>query len=299
MNTNKKLLGAIEAGGTKFNCSVAFEPTQAIERASFPTTTPEETLALCVEFFRQAVAKHGEIEALGIGSFGPLELNTSSSAYGSILKTPKPHWSHCALVDYFSEVMNVPIGFETDVNAAALGEHLYGAGRGIENIAYVTIGTGIGAGFISQGKIYNGGAHPEVGHMLMPRDPAMDPFEGICPFHGDCLEGLACGPAIEKRWGLKGSELANKLEVWELQSHYLAIMCVNLVNICAPEKIILGGGVMKQKQLFPLIRSKFEHIMNGYSCMEALNDLDSFITEPEMDGFSGEAGALSMALELI
>ncbi len=297
LETSGKLFGAIEAGGTKFNCVVGRSPLEALECASFPTTTPEETLSRSLAFFRGASEKYGEMAALGIGSFGPVELNPKSALYGSILTTPKSGWSNCKVRDYFYESLNIPVAFETDVNAAAYGEFYYGAAKGVDSFVYVTIGTGVGAGVISKGKIYQGAAHPEAGHMLMPRDVNRDPFEGCCPFHGDCLEGLAAGPAIEARWGVKASELEPGHEAWPLEAYYLAVMCVNLVNVYGPQKIILGGGVMKQSHLFPLIRAEFKRLMNGYSSLEALSNLNEFIVPPALDGRSGEVGSLILAQE--
>jgi fructokinase len=289
------LLGGIEAGGTKFNCVIGRGPHDIHERASFVTTAPERTFAQVRDFFIHGREKHGVLAALGIASFGPVELNERSDTYGFITRTPKPAWSSTDIVGYFKKELKVPISFETDVNGAAMGEYLFGAGRGTPNFVYVTVGTGIGAGVMSQGKLICGHSHPELGHILIPHDKQADAFPGNCPFHGDCIEGLASGPALAARWGKPAEQLSSDHPAWVLQAQYLAMLCVNLTQSYGPEKIILGGGVMEQVQLFPMIREKFSALMGGYMSSWLENHIDDYIIPPLLKPRSGELGALALA----
>lgn len=287
------LYAGIEAGGTKFNCVVGTDPFTILARERFATTTPSETLGRVKDFFLSQASEHGEFAGIGIGCFGPLDLNPGSNTYGYITATPKPHWSQTDIAGFFSSALDVPVSFDTDVNCAALGEYHCGAARGRPNFVYVTVGTGIGAGVFVDGKPLNGIAHTEFGHILVPRDPG-DTFKGHCPFHTDCLSALACGPAIEARWGCKGHELPENHEAWDLQAHYLAIMCVNITLSYSPEIIILGGGVMDQAHLFPKIRRRFVELMNGYMIPD-INPSD-YIVPTGLQGASGEVGAMVMAV---
>jgi len=289
------LLGGVEAGGTKFNCVIGTGPGDIRSRAHFPTTTPAETLAQVQAFFEAGIKRHGELQALGIATFGPADLNKASETYGYITSTPKAGWSYTNMAGLLGDALAVPVGFETDVNGAALGEGLYGAAKGLMHYVYVTIGTGIGAGVVVNGNLLNGATHPEVGHMLMPQEPAVNGFEGNCPFHKNCLEGVAAGPAIKARWGVSGDQLEESHPAWLLQAHYLAVMCVNLTLCYAPERIVLGGGVMGQAHLFPMIREKFAVLMNGYQKLPHLQDLDSYIVPTPLQGMAGELGALELA----
>ena len=294
-NPATKLYAGIEAGGTKFNCVVGTDPLNIIARGKIPTTTPEETLDMTRDFFAQQISEHGEFEALGIACFGPCDLHKESPTYGYITKTPKKHWSDTDVVGYFKKELGLPIGFDTDTNGAALGEHLYGAGQGIDDFVYVTIGTGIGAGVFANGMPVNGLLHTELGHMIVARDKQRDPFEGFCPFHSDCLSALACGPAIEARWKCSGHDLPEDHEAWDLEAHYLAIMCLNIAMCYSPTRIILGGGVMGQEHLYPKVRKEFATLMNGY--MMPPIALEEYIVAPGLPGQSGEAGALALALQ--
>ncbi len=251
-------LGAIEAGGTKFVCGIGNENGEIMERASFETRRPEETVSEVIDFF-----KGHNIEAMGIGTFGPVDLDPSSPTYGYITSTPKPGWSGYDLLGGIKRHFEVPAGFDTDVNAAALGEAEWGAAKGLDSCVYVTIGTGIGAGAVVEGNLLHGLLHPEMGHISVIKHPE-DEFAGACPFHGGCLEGMAAGPAIEKRWGRKGAELVAEGRVWEVEAHYLAQAAVQFIYILSPKRIIMGGGVMQQAQLFPLIRQKVQESLNGY-----------------------------------
>jgi fructokinase len=285
------LLGAIEGGGTKFVLGVGTADGQIIERHSIPTTTPEETLGRTVQFF----ADKG-VDAIGFGSFGPVDLNRSSSAYGSVTDTPKPYWSGYNVVAHMKRHLDVPIGFDTDVNAAALGEATWGAAVGLNSCLYITVGTGIGAGAVVEGKLVHGLTHPEMGHILVRRHPE-DRYEGKCPFHRDCLEGLASGPAIGERWNAKAFELDNNHAAWEMEAYYLAQALMNFILILSPERIIMGGGVMKQLQLFPMIRRHVRELLNGYVKHPAImEENDSFIVPPGLGDNAGLSGALALAL---
>jgi fructokinase len=283
------IIGAIEAGGTKFVCGIGNEEGIITERVSIPTTTPDETMSKVVSFF-----KDKQIEALGIGSFGPVDLDMSSPTYGYITSTPKPHWSQFDLIGELKTHFSVPIGFDTDVNAAALGESLWGSARGLDSCLYMTVGTGIGVGALVEGKLIHGLTHPEMGHILVRRH-GKDTYSGRCPYHRDCLEGLAAGPAIEERWGKKGIELQDSPEVWEIEAYYLAQAIANYILILSPKKVIVGGGVMKQAQLFPLVREKVKDILGGYIQSEQiLENMDEYIVPPGLGDNAGLAGALGL-----
>jgi fructokinase len=284
------ILGAIEAGGTKFVCGIGNENGDIIEKISFPTTTPEETLQLVTDYF-----KDKQIEALGVGSFGPIDLNQESSTYGFITSTPKKHWKNVNLLGELKKQLDVPMAFDTDVNAAALGELEWGAAKGLDSCIYMTVGTGIGVGAVSEGKVIHGMLHPEMGHILVRRHED-DTYKGNCPFHGDCLEGMASGPAIENRWGQKGVVLSANQQVWELEAYYLAQALVNYILVLSPKKMILGGGVMQQKQLFPIIIENVVNLLNGYIQHEnLLVNIDDYIVPPELGDNAGLCGALALA----
>ena len=289
------LFGTLEAGGTKMVLSIGNEQNELIEQMSIPTEAPEKTIPAMIDWFRDK-----KIAALGIGTFGPVDLKKDSPTYGWITKTPKPGWSDKPLLPPMQEALGVPALIDTDVNAAALAEWKLGAARGLNSCLYVTVGTGIGAGMVIEGKLVHGLVHPEFGHMLLRQekeDPAPD---GFCPYHKGCLEGLASGPAIEKRWGRKAYDLPEDHEAWNLEAAYLAQMCMDAVCGFSPEKIILGGGVMQQKHLFPLIRKKTLELLNGYvQAKEILEDIDSYIVEPGLGTKSGATGALLLAKQAL
>lgn len=286
-----KLLGAVEAGGTKFVCGIGHEDGTILERVSFPTTTPEGTMGQVLDYFRDK-----PVEAIGIGSFGPIDPIPGSPTYGHITTTPKPHWSHYNIVGTMQAAKGCKVGFDTDVNGAALGELRWGAARGLDNCLYITVGTGIGAGAALGGGLIHGLSHPEMGHILLRRHPD-DTFEGICPYHGDCLEGLASGPAIVKRWGVSnGADLPPEHPAWEMEAYYLAQALMNYILILSPQKIIMGGGVMKQSQLFPLIADKLQTQLNGYIQHPSLREhIDGYIVPPGLGDNAGLAGALALA----
>jgi len=284
------MLGAIEAGGTKFVCAVGDENGQIHERIQIPTTVPEETMGQVLEFFRQY-----SLEAIGIGSFGPIDVNRESSTYGYITSTPKVAWRNYPFVQALKEAFNVPVGFTTDVNAAALGEVTIGAAKGLDSCLYITVGTGIGAGAVVQGKLLEGLSHPEMGHILVRRHED-DRYKGKCPYHHDCLEGLAAGPAIEERWGDKGVNLVTRPEVWDLEGYYIAQALMQYILILSPKRIILGGGVAKQEQVFSAVSKYLSELLNDYL---ALPDLAEYIVCPGLGDNAGITGALILAKQAL
>ena len=282
-------MAAVEAGGTKFNCGLGDENGNIIDQVSIPTTTPEETMKKVIEYF-----KDKKFDVMGVGSFGPIDPIKGSKTYGHITKTPKAYWSDYNLIGELKKHFDVPMEFDTDVNGAALAEAWWGAGKGFKNVMYITVGTGIGAGATVDGKMLQGLTHPEMGHISVKRHPE-DTFEGTCSFHGDCLEGMAAGPAIEKRWGKKGIELAEDNRVWEMEAYYLSQALVNYILILSPEKIIMGGGVMKQKQLFPLIHKNVKEMLNGYvDKKEILEDIENYIIYPGLGDYAGFIGSFAL-----
>jgi fructokinase len=295
MNT---LFGAIEAGGTKFVCILGSGPEDVRAEARFPTMTPEETIRQAVGFFRRQQAEHDELAAIGIASFGPLDLDPDSPTYGYITSTPKPGWAKTDFVGMIRRALSLPVGFDTDVNAAALGEWRWGAARGLDTFIYLTIGTGIGGGGMVNGRLIHGLLHPEMGHLCIPHDRGADPFAGSCPFHGDCLEGLASGPAIESRWGKPAETLPPEHPAWALEARYLALGMVNWIYTLSPQKIILGGGVMQQAHLFPLIRWEVQTLLKGYLQSPAiLENIDDYIVPPALGKRAGVLGALALAMD--
>ncbi|HEY4552393.1 MAG TPA: ROK family protein [Bacillaceae bacterium] len=284
------MLGAIEAGGTKFICAVGTEDGNIVDRIRFPTKTPEETMPEVIRFF-----KGRPLKGLGIGSFGPIDIDKNSQAYGHITSTPKPGWSNFPFVQTMRDALDVPIEFHTDVSGAALGELIHGAAVGLDSCLYITVGTGIGAGAAIKGNLLEGLTHPEMGHILVRKHPE-DSYAGNCPYHGDCLEGLAAGPAIEHRWGKKGHELADITKVWKIEAYYLAQALMQYVLVLSPQKIIMGGGVMKQEHLFPLVREQVQKLLNGYvSFPEITERIEEYIVPPGLGDDAGIIGALKLA----
>jgi fructokinase len=276
--------GGVEAGGTKFVCAVGTGP-EDLERTAFPTTMPDETLGRAIEFFRE----HGPIRSLGIASFGPVDLDPRSATYGAITATPKPGWANTDIAGILGRALDTRVGFDTDVNAAALAEAEWGGARGLEDVVYITVGTGIGGGALTGGKLVHGLVHPEMGHMRVPHDRSADPFPGICPFHGDCLEGLACGPAIERRWGARAVELPPEHPAWRLEAGYLAAGIMNIICTLSPRRVILGGGVMEQSHLFPMIREEVCASVNGYVAIPEIGP-------PLLGKNAGVLGAIALAI---
>jgi fructokinase len=287
------LLGGIEAGGTKFVCAVGTGPDDLWAEVRFLSTTPEETIGQAIQFFQQ---QKDPLAAIGIASFGPLDPKPDSPTFGYITTTPKPGWAHTDLAGPIRRALGVPVGFDTDVNVAALGEHRWGAAHGLDTFVYLTIGTGIGGGGMVNGKLIHGLMHPEMGHIRIPHDRDMDPYTGFCPYHGDCLEGLAAGPALEGRWGQRGETLPAGHPAWPLEADYLAFGLVNIICILSPQRIILGGGVMQQSQLFPLVRRRVRELLNGYIPVPAILDqIDDYIVPPGLGDRAGVLGAIALA----
>ncbi|WP_416298318.1 ROK family protein [Paenibacillus illinoisensis] len=287
-------IGAIEAGGTKFVCGIGSEQGHMEEWCSFPTEHPEITLAKVSDYFRDK-----GVEAIGIGSFGPIDLKPDSPTYGYITTTPKSEWENCSVVGILKREFPVPFGWDTDVNAAALGEVTWGAAQGLDNCVYYTIGTGVGVGLIAGGKRIHGLLHPEGGHIRTRRHP-QDNFAGLCKYHGDCLEGLAAGPAIEARWQTPGSELPTDHLAWEMESYYIAESITTTILLHSPQKIILGGGVMQQMHLFPMIREQVMHNLHGYvNVPELLQHIDQYIVPPGLGQQAGLHGALALGIEAL
>jgi fructokinase len=284
-------LGAIEAGGTKFVCAVGTGPDD-LEACSFPTTSPEATMGAVIRFFERRPG----LRAIGIGSFGPVNLDPCSPRFGSITSTPKALWRNFDLAGAVRKALDLPVGFDTDVNAAALGEARWGAAQGLADFLYLTVGTGIGGGALVEGKVVHGLIHPEMGHIRVPHDWTNDAFAGVCPYHGDCLEGLASGPAIEARWGASGMHLASGHPAWELEAHYLALGLANWVCTLSPRRIVMGGGVMQQADLFPLMRRQLQELLSGYIQSNLLAEgIAEYVVPPRLGDRSGVLGALVLA----
>jgi len=293
MEKTSVVYGGIEAGGTKFAAAVGSAPDNILAIEQFPTTTPTETLGRVIEFFRQSGVT---LNAIGIASFGPLDLDKNSPSYGSISSTPKPGWANTSLVKTISEGLSLPVYLDTDVNGAALGEWRWGAAQGLDTFIYLTIGTGIGGGGMVNGKLMHGLAHPEMGHILIPHDKARDPFPGVCPFHSDCFEGLACGPAIVKRWGKSPEFLPPSHEAWQLEADYIAHGVMNLIITLSPQKVILGGGIMKVPELLFGVRQRVVSLLNNYVHAPAITiGIDSYIVAPALGDMAGVLGAIALA----
>ena len=281
-----EVFGGIEAGGTKFVCAVGSGPDD-LKVISFPTSSPETTINKAARFFQETAGSN--LAAIGIGSFGPIDIDRTSRTYGYVTSTPKHDWRNYDFAGSISRILRVPVAFDTEVNAAALGEGRWGAAQGIDDFIYLTVGTGIGGGVIAGGKLIHGLMHPELGHIRVPHDIARDPFPGVCPFHNDCLEGLASGPAIQSRWGMAGHDLPDDHPAW-------ALALATWVCTLSPRRIILGGGVMQREFLFSLIRSQFRQLLNGYICNRALTDeVNEYVVAPKLGSYSGVLGALLLA----
>jgi fructokinase len=291
------VFGGIEAGGTKFVCAVGTGPDDLRATTRFPTTTPEETIPQAIGFFQEH-SKTERLAAIGIASFGPVDPDPASPSFGHITTTPKPDWPHTDLVGPIRRALDLPVGFDTDVNGAALGEHYWGAAQDIDTFVYLTVGTGIGGGGMVGGRLLHGLMHPEMGHIRIPHDRVLDPYEGCCPFHQDCFEGLACGPAIEARWGQRAETLAQDHPAWALEAHYLALGLMAIICTLSPQRVILGGGVMDQRQLFPMVRTQLQTLLNGYLQVPPLTEkIDSYVVSPRLGGRAGVLGAIALAQE--
>lgn len=285
------IYGGIEAGGTKMICVIGDENGRIIDRMQIPTKTPEETMPIMIDYF-----KGKDIKALGIACFGPIDLNKDSKTYGYITSTPKLAWKNYDIVGAFKKELGVPIGFDTDVNGSLLGEITWGCAKGLTDALYLTIGTGVGGGVMAGGKLLHGMLHPELGHIKMAVADG-DTYKGKCPYHGTCFEGMAAGPAIEERWGKKAIELADDDKVWDLESTYIAQALSTYILTLSPQIIILGGGVMHQEQLFPLIRKKVLEQLNGYVLTKELKDIDNYIVPASLNDDQGIMGSIKLAMD--
>jgi fructokinase len=297
MTSAPRLFGAVEAGGTKFVCALANERGEILDQRRFPTADPSSTLAVMHGFLHAGAQAHGPLAAIGVACFGPVELDQRSVRYGHIGRTPKAGWSGTDVAGALAREFPCPIGFNTDVNAAALAEHRWGAARDVKNLVYLTIGTGIGGGVIVDGTLVHGLMHPEIGH-IHPRRHDLDSFGGVCPFHGDCLEGLASGPAILARSGASLQQLDDSHPQWQIEADYLGQLCAQLILTVSPQRIVMGGGVMNQAALLPLLRARVLHWLGGYiDRSEVLNAMHRYVVAPELGENVGVLGALVLAMD--
>ena len=287
------LYGGVEAGGTKFVCAIASAPGDVSAETIIPTTTPDETITEAISFFREF---QDQIVAIGVGCFGPVDIDPSSRTFGYITNTPKPGWAQTPIISRLRRALNVPIFFDTDTNTAAIGEATWGIAKGLQTIAYLTVGTGIGGGALIKGKPLHGMLHPEIGHLRIPHDWKADPFPGSCPFHGDCLEGLASGPALLRRWGTAGESLPPEHQAWPLEANYLGLALTNIILTLSPERIIIGGGVMQRGTLFHRIRARVKELLNGYVRARQIEEkIEEYIVPPKLGQKAGVYGAIALA----
>ena len=290
------LYGGIEGGGTKFVCAVGDSPDHIVDETRFPTTKPDETIQQVCDFFRPYVRKN-ELKGIGLGSFGPVDVNPESPTYGYITTTPKPHWANTNILGLLKKELNIPIVMDMDVAAAAVGEFKWGASKGLDPSLYLTVGTGIGGGYVINGRPLTGLVSLEMGHIRIPHDFALDPFQGACPYHGDCFEGLASGPAIQARMGRRAETLPDDDPFWDLEAGYIAFALADYIFTFAPRKIVLGGGVLQKDFLFERIRTKVSSILNGYLNHKMLLEcLDQYIVPPALGKRSGVLGAMALAM---
>jgi fructokinase len=289
-----QVYGGIEGGGTKFVCATGDQEGRLLCRTEFPTTTPSETIGRALAFLQE---QPDPLAGIGIASFGPINLDPRSPQFGYITSTPKAGWRDTEFAGVLRRATGLPVAFDTDVNAAALGEARWGAAQGLDTFLYLTIGTGLGGGAMVDGRLLHGLIHPEMGHIRVPHDRADDPFAGSCPFHGDCLEGLVCGPAIEARWGKRAADLPPRHPAWDLEARYLALGLATWICTLSPQRIIMGGGVMRQAGLFERIRERVVELLNGYiQAPEILERIAEYIVPPALGGDAGVLGAIALAL---
>jgi fructokinase len=294
-NTANMKFGGIEAGGTKFVVAVGDDQGNIKNRESFPTTTPQETTQKIIEYFTK-----NPVDAVGLGAFGPIDPDPSSKTFGYITTTPKPGWANFNIVGELKKGLhNIPVGFDTDVNAACLGEIKYGAAKGLDSALYLTIGTGVGGGAFVEGNLVHGLLHPEMGHMRLVKR-SDDNYEGHCPFHKGCLEGLTAGPAVGERWGKKGAEIPEDHVAWDLEGYYIGQACASFVLILSPKKIILGGGVMHKKNVLPAVHKYTKEFLNDYIQKdEVTKNIDSYIITPGLGDNAGIVGSIALAVEAV
>ncbi len=295
MNIQESAYIAIEAGGTKFVCAWGYAPTDLRDRVRIATKDPEQTMAQVVQYIK-SIQQKVTIRAIGLGCFGPLDLNPQSDAYGTITSTPKKAWFFYNICGHLAQHFDLPIGFDTDVNAAAIAEGRWGAAQGLTDFLYITVGTGIGVGAIANGAVLHGAMHPEMGHVLLPRRDDDRAFKSVCSFHENCAEGLAAGPAIKDRWGVESAmELAEDHPAWDLEANYLAAALTNYTLILSPQRIVMGGGVMQQTHLLEKVRQKLQQSINGYVNHHYLQAIDNYVVAPGLQTNSGLAGAWALA----
>ena len=295
MMSKTSVYGGIEGGGTKFVCAVGSDPKNIVNEARFPTTTPAETIQRVCEFFEPYI---GQLRGIGLGSFGPVDIDPDSPTYGFITTTPKPGWANTNILGMLREHLNIPIVMDMDVAAAAMGEFKWGASKGLDPSLYLTVGTGIGGGFIVGGKPFRGLVSLEMGHIRIPHDLELDPFPGNCPYHRDCFEGLASGPAIQARFGRRAETLADDHPFWAVEADYIAYALANYIFTFAPKKIVLGGGVMQKSFLFGKIRRKVHKQINNYLNHKMLiNNIEGYIVPPLLGNRSGVLGGIALAIE--
>lgn len=293
----KKLFGGIEAGGTKFVCAIGSGPDDIRKRVRIETTSPDETIAEVIGFFNQNKSSH-PITSLGIGSFGPLDLDQNSETYGFITSTPKIGWQNINLLGKISSALKIPVKIDTDVAAAGIAEFKWGAAKDCNNFIYLTIGTGIGGSIIINGSSLKGLIHPEMGHVYVQKIEG-DNFDGVCEYHRNCLEGMASGTALNKRWGVRAEHLSEDHPAWELEAGYLAIGLVDFILTVSPERIVIGGGVMNNNGLIKLIRNRVKHYLNGYLQSPFLErDINDYIVLPKLQNNSGILGTIAMVMKL-
>jgi fructokinase len=295
MSVGERLLyGGVETGGTKVACLLGYGPDRIVAETRFATGSPEQTVSQIAEFF----AAHERPHAVGVGAFGPIGIDPGAAAWGVLGNTPKPGWPGAALGPELVRRTGLRIRMDTDVNAAAIGEQRWGAGAGCSDVAYVTVGTGIGAGFVVNGRPLHGLAHPEAGHMLIPHDNERDPFPGMCAFHGDCWEGLASGSAMTARWGVPGAELDDSHPGWELEVEYLAAGIANLITVLSPQRLIVGGGVMAHSGLLDRVRVRVVALLAGYLGTDLLGErITEYLVAPGLGDRAGVLGALALVVE--
>ena len=294
MSTQSILIGGVEAGGTKFICGVAAADGVIIDQIRISTTSPDETLDAVAAFFVDAQSRHGRLSALAIVSFGPLSLKSDAPDFGAITSTPKLGWSGVNLLARLGRFLDVPMTLDTDVNGAAVGERLFGSGQGLESFCYVTVGTGVGVGVMIDGAPHGGANHPEAGHIRLPRAKGDETFSGVCPFHGDCLEGLASGPALKARWGAAAETFSHDHPAWPMAAEYIAGLCTNLTYTLRPERIIIGGGVM-QPHMYDLVRHALVRQLGGYDASLRGLDMKTYIAAPTAGVSAGLIGAWALA----
>jgi fructokinase len=296
MDSPTQLYGGVETGGTWCVCALGTAPDDLRAQETFPTTSPGETLDRIVGFFDA----HPSPAAVGVGSFGPVDLDPDSATWGSVTTTPKPDWQNTPVAPVLRDRLGVPVAFDTDVTAAAVGEHRWGAGRDLPSVCYLTVGTGIGAGLVIDGRPVHGLVHPEVGHLRIPHDTRRDPFSGVCPVHGDCWEGLASGTALAERWGALPEDLSDDHPAWALEADYLALGILSIVSVASPDRVIAGGGVMERGPLMTAVRDRLRDLNRGYLATPLLGErIDEYLVAPELGDDAGVMGALALAESLL